>query len=151
MQMELTEELHGEISIAVEASGCELVHAELHGNQLQVILDRAEGVTITDCEQVSRQLSAFLDILDFGDSRYLLEVSSPGLDRKLYGPNDFQRFSGYLARITWADPDRGKRTDIGRIAPFEEGETEFCLALEGGEQLQVPLASVQEARLEIEI
>ena len=93
---------------------------------------------------------AILDVLDFGDSRYLLEVSSPGLDRKLYGPRDYLRFAGQLARVTWNDPDRGKRTDVGRLQPFEEGETTIRLVTSGEDRLEVPLDSVLEARLEIE-
>jgi ribosome maturation factor RimP len=151
MQELLNDEVREEISAAAASSGCELVHAELTGNQLRVVLDRTEGVTIADCEQVSRQLSAVLDMLDFGDSKYVLEVGSPGLDRKLYGPGDYHRFSGRLARVTWSDAERGKRTDIGRLAPFEEGQLEIVLSTDSGDELEVPLASIQEARLEIEI
>lgn len=150
MQTPLTDEVHAEIADAAASSGCELLHAELTGTQLRVILDRPEGVTIADCEQVSKKLSALLDVLDFGDSRYVLEVSSPGLDRRLYGPRDYERFSGQLARVTWSDTERGKRTDVGRLAPFSEGEEQVVLSTERGE-LQVPLSSIQEARLEVEI
>ena len=111
MQDRLSSEVREEIQAAAASSGCELVHVELRGGQLQVILDRPEGVTISDCEQVAKKLSAVLDVLDFGSSAYTLEVSSPGLDRKLYGPRDYKRFSGHLARFTWSDPERGKRTD----------------------------------------
>jgi len=148
---ELSREVQEEISAAAESSGCELVHAELSGNQLKVILDRPEGITITDCEQVSKKLSAVLDVLDFGGSSYTLEVSSPGLDRRLYGPRDYERFAGQLVRVTWSDPERGKRTDIGKIGSYEDGQAEIVLTLEKDQTLPIPIGSVQEARLEIEI
>ena len=151
MQTALTDEVQTEIADAAASSGCELLHAQLAGSQLRVILDREGGVTITDCEQVAKKLSAVLDMLDFGDSRYLLEVSSPGLDRQLYGPRDYGRFGGHLTRVTWSDAERGKRTDVGRLAPFAEGEDRIVLATEQGDEIEVPLTSIQEARLEVEL
>lgn len=62
---------------------------------------KAPGVSLADCELVAKQASALLDVLDFGNGHYLLEVSSPGLDRQLYGPADYRRFLGRLARITY--------------------------------------------------
>jgi ribosome maturation factor RimP len=151
MQDRLNSEVRQEIEAAAESSGCELVHVELRGGQLQVTLDRPEGITISDCEQVAKKLSAALDALDFGSSSYTLEVSSPGLDRKLYGPRDYRRFAGHLARFTWSDPERGKRTDIGRIGDFAEGQEEVTLSMERNVTLTIPIDTVQEARLEIEI
>ena len=76
----LLDEMQG---IASSAS-CELLHAELKGGALRLVLDRAEGgVTIDDCSNVSREVSALLDAWEFGRARYTLEVSSPGLDRRL--------------------------------------------------------------------
>jgi ribosome maturation factor RimP len=94
-------ELTPELEQIAAASGCELVHAELKGGVLRVFLDRPEGqgaVTLEDCSHVSRQVSALLDVLDFGTGRYVLEVSSPGLDRQLYKPRDYERFAGRGAR-----------------------------------------------------
>ena len=70
-----------EIERIAEASGCELWHAEVKGGVLRLYLDKPEGVTLSDCEHVSKLVSAYLDVVDFGKSRYVLEVSSPGLDR----------------------------------------------------------------------
>src|ERR1700712_3280784 len=76
-------ELVAEIDSIARASDCELVQAELKGNVLRLILDKEEGISLGDCEQISKHVSAYLDVVDFGRNRYVLEVSSPGLDRQL--------------------------------------------------------------------
>lgn len=139
---------------AAESSGCEILEAAFEGGKLQIVLDRPDGVTLEHCEEVSKKISALLDVTDFGGARYFLEVSSPGLDRKLYGPRDFGRFAGQLARVTWIDPERGKRTDVGRLQPLA-GEVEapdrIRLEVEGGEPLDLAVSDISEARLEIEL
>lgn len=153
-------ELTPELEQIATAAGCELVHAELKGGVLRLVLDKPEGVTLTDCELVSKQASALLDVLDFGKSRYVLEVSSPGLDRQLYRPRDYERFTGKLARVTVVDPETGrKKTVVSRLAEYRsapegspEGESEVVLADDKtGERQTVRLKDVQLARLEIEL
>jgi ribosome maturation factor RimP len=152
------EELTPEIESIAAAAGCELVHAELKGGTLRVFIDKPQGVTLADCEHVSRQLSALLDVLDFGTSRYVLEVSSPGLDRQLYKPADYDRFAGRLARVTFEDPATGrKKTVVARLRglrrPDQGGEAEAGVMLEhgSGEPWEVPLKNVKTARLEVEL
>lgn len=149
------EELAPEIEQIAGAAGCELVHAELKGGVLRVFIDKPEGVTLADCEHVSRQISALLDVLDFGASRYVLEVSSPGLDRQLYKPGDYDRFAGRLARVTFDDPATGKKkTVVARLRGLrqpEQGETEVLLENDSGEPWGLPLRNVKTARLEIEL
>ncbi|HEV8582018.1 MAG TPA: ribosome maturation factor RimP [Thermoanaerobaculia bacterium] len=149
------EELTPEVEQIAVAAGCELVHAELKGGTLRVFIDKPEGVTLADCEHVSRQLSALLDVLDFGSSRYVLEVSSPGLDRQLYKPADYDRFAGRLARVTFEDPGTGKKKTVvahlkGLHQP-EQGDAEVMLEDGSGEPWGVPLKNVKTARLEIEL
>jgi ribosome maturation factor RimP len=151
-------ELWDEIESIAEVAGCELVHAEFRGGTLRVTLDRpGTGVTLADCEHVSKQVSALLDVLDFGRERYVLEVSSPGLDRQLYRPKDYQRFVGSTVRVTFLEPDGGKkRTVVGRLEEMRPAgaagaEGEITVATEGGETLDLPLPSIQVARLEIEL
>lgn len=153
-------ELTPEIEQIAQAVGCELVHAELKGGVLRIFIDRPEGgVTLADCEQVSRQVSALLDVLDFGPGRYVLEVSSPGLDRQLYRPRDYDRFAGSLVRVTYEDPGTGKkRTDVARLQGLrraeEAAEDDATVLLEDGktgEVRDVPLKNVKTARLEIEL
>src|SRR5688572_18720905 len=91
----LDAELVAELEQIAAAAGCQLENAEWKGGVLRLVLDRPEGgVGLTDCEQVSKQVSALLDVVDFGKNRYTLEVSSPGLDRQLYRPRDYARFTG---------------------------------------------------------
>jgi ribosome maturation factor RimP len=160
------EQITPEIEQVAQAVGCELVHAELKGGVLRLFVDRPEGVTLADCQLVSKQVSALLDVLDFGTGRYVLEVSSPGLDRQLYRPADYDRFAGRLARVTYEDPETGKkRTDVARlrglrhVAVSPEGASEASekdarVLLEdgkSGEVREVPLKNVKLARLEIEL
>lgn len=152
-------ELRPELEQIAEAAGCELVHVEIKGGVLRLILDKPEGVSLGDCEHVSRQVSAFLDVADFGKSRYVLEVSSPGLDRPLYRPRDYERFLGRLARVTVEDPETGKkRTVVGRLQEFDrpEGAAEedarvIVVEEPRGERHEIALRNIRQARLEIEL
>lgn len=161
-------ELWSELESIAEAGGCELVHVDLKGNVLRLTIDRPEapegapggagrGVTLADCEHVSKQVSAYLDVLDFGRDRYVLEVSSPGLDRQLHRPKDYQRFVGSKVRVTFHEPDGGKkRTVVGRLDEMRPAgpagaEGEITVTTEGGERLDLPLPAIQAARLEIEL
>jgi ribosome maturation factor RimP len=105
--------------------GYELVHVELanHGRQLRIFIDRAEdgtgegagrpGVTLADCERVTRQLQRVLEVegVDYGR----LEVSSPGLDRVLKKPADFRRFAGSRAEVRLRAPRDGRRRFVGVV------------------------------------
>lgn len=154
----LDQELQAELTAIAVDCGCELAHAEFDRGTLKVILDRPQGsVTITDCQAVAKQVSSLLDIRDFGKDRYLLEVSSPGLDRELYGPKDYQRFLDHQVRVTFID-EESKKTIIGRLTAFQpDGDGTITItASEGGtlgqdEQLDIPLPAVQKTRLEIEL
>lgn len=152
-------ELEPELERIAEAAGCELVHVELKGGTLRVFLDKPEGVNLSDCEYVSKQVSAWLDVVDFGKSRYVLEVSSPGLDRQLYRPRDYERFVGRKVRVTLEDPETGKRrTVVGRLDAFERPESAseedarvVVTAEPKEERLMVRLRDIRQARLEIEL
>lgn len=150
--MTLEPEVERELSAAAAACGCELVHAEFKGGILRLFVDREGGVTLDDCAAVSRQASAQLDVLDFGPSRYVLEVSSPGLERELYGPRDWQRFVGRRLRVTFTDPATArKRTVSARLEAFEpQPATASLTELERGEALRLDLGQIGKARLELE-
>jgi ribosome maturation factor RimP len=149
------DDLERELAAVAEGAGCELAHAEFKGGVLRLFIDRAEGVTLADCENVSRQVSALLDVLDFGPGRYLLEVSSPGLDRQLYRARDYERFVGRKVRVTWfAGGD--KRTVVGRLEAFDPAGGGTATVAEEGQGAaaashDIPLADIAVARLEIEI
>lgn len=91
--------------------------------------DKPEGVTHEDCANVSREVSTILDVEDaMGAGPYVLEVSSPGLDRKLFRPVDFERFQGSRVKLTTKDPVNGNRHFEGRLEHFESGRLTLDLA-----------------------
>ena len=135
-----------------ESEGLELVEAEwkgaLRGGVLRVYIDKPSGITHTDCESVSHQLSAVLDAEDLVPSNYTLEVSSPGLDRKLSKPADFRRFEGHKAKVRVRGALEGNRTVTGRIqGSSQEG---VSLHTANGEELEIPFADIELARLVVE-
>jgi ribosome maturation factor RimP len=115
---------------------------------LRVYIDKPEGVTHGDCERVSQQLSVILDVEGLVPGPgYLLEVSSPGLDRKLYGPADYERFTGRKVRITLQEPI-GKQTFFeGRLAGYADGIVRLELR---GRVVELPLAGIRKANLAVE-
>lgn len=150
----IDDELYGEISAVAESVGCDVLQAEFKGGVLKIVLDRTDdSVTVDDCATVSRQVSALLDVVDFGPSRYVLEVSSPGLDRPLTRPEDYERFAGRLAKITFDDPEaQTKRTVTARIERYVPGEGGTVhLTDEKDRPLVVPYGKITRARLEVEL
>lgn len=137
----------------VQFEGLELVDAEwkgaLRGGLLRVYIDKPTGITHADCERVSRQLSAALDVEDLVPDSYTLEVSSPGLDRKLSRPADYRRFQGRKAKLRVRGALEGSRTVTGLI----EGTTQESVSLRtaNGEALDVPFADIELARLVVEV
>ncbi|HLG97478.1 MAG TPA: ribosome maturation factor RimP [Bryobacteraceae bacterium] len=138
---------------AGEPEGIEIVDVELLGGGrsrvLRIYIDRPQGVTHADCEFISQQVGTILDVEDVipGDS-YTLEVSSPGLERKLSTAKDFERFVGKKVKITVREPVENQRHWEGRLAGFSEG----IVALEpnAGKVIRFPLAQVQKANLKFE-
>ena len=118
------------------SSGLELVDVELRGTggksrMLRVFIDKPEGVTHADCEAVSRELGTILDVEDaVPGGSYTLEVSSPGLDRKLTKPEHFQRFVGSKVKLTTREPIEGNRFFEGRLESFRDGR--LVLAVSAG-------------------
>jgi len=147
-------QLLAEFASVAARHGCEVLQVERHGNVLRVILDHPDGVTLGHCEEVSREISSLLDVADYAPGRYVLEVSSPGLDRPLLRAADYERFQGHLVRVTRRDPQSGRRaTLIGRLLsyrPEEEGRI-VVEASDTGEQSVIRLTDVESARLEIEL
>ncbi len=136
----------------VVPEGLELVDAEWKGNSaggsLRIFIDKQDGITHADCEKVSRQLSVVLDVEDMISSSYTLEVSSPGLDRKLSKLKDFQRFVGHKATVRMREPLLGVRQVTARIE--SSSDSKVHLLLPQGEMLAVPLENIEQARLVVE-
>lgn len=106
-----------------------------------------DGISIEECQRVSHDLSAVLDVEDAVDRTYTLEVSSPGLDRPLRHADDFQRFAGRLAKIVVTEAVEGQKHFAGRI----QGIVADAVLLEEGRRVhRVPLAVIARARLEVE-
>ena len=135
------------------SEGLALVDVELKGGPvnplLRIYIDKSEGVSHADCQLVSEQVSAILDVEDPFPGRYTLEVSSPGLDRKLAKPSDYVHFAGRRARLVLREPLGNQKVVEGRLAGFEDGRVRLDLG-EGGLQ-ELELSNIQKARLVVEI
>ena len=105
------------------SEGMELVEVELHGRGpsaiLRIFLDKPGGITHKDCHVVSEQVGALLDVEDVIENRYTLEVSSPGLDRKLVKPADFERFAGKQIKLALKVARQGRRRFRGLLLGME--------------------------------
>ncbi len=134
--------------------GLEIVEVEWRGGGgkgvLRIYIDKPDGVSLADCELVSRQLSTVLDVEDVVPGPgYSLEVSSPGLDRKLLKPDDYRRFSGKKAKIRFNAEIEGKRQHTGRLRGIEGDQ---ALLETGPDQtIRFSLGDVLTARLVVEI
>jgi len=140
------------IEQVVESQGYELVDAELKGagknSVLRLFIDRPDGITHRDCELVSEQVGTVLDVEDLIPFSYTLEVSSPGLDRKLVKEADYTRFEGKLARIQTRIPLNHQKVFRGYLKGLHDGK--IRLELPTGDLLEIPLDVIQEARLEFD-
>jgi ribosome maturation factor RimP len=115
----ITERIEQVAAQVATASGIELVHVEIAGTKrdalVRVFIDKEGGVTLDDCSAVSRGIEEILDAEDFIPSRYVLEVSSPGIERELYLTSDFVRFTGHLAKVKLKTEIDGQKTFVGNI------------------------------------
>jgi ribosome maturation factor RimP len=137
---------------AALSAGVEVVDVEWKvGKQrfLRVYIDRPEGVSHRDCQAVSEQLGVLLDVEDLvpGPS-YVLEVSSPGLDRKLTKPGEFERFRGRLARISTVEPVENAKFFEGRLAGYADGQVRIEVH---GRLIELPFAGIRKANLVVEL
>jgi len=129
--------------------GFEVVRVSMTGGQrptLQVMAEPLTGgpMTVEHCAEISRAVSALLDVSDPIGGSYRLEVTSPGIDRPLVRRADFERFAGFEARLETAEPIAGRRRFRGRLAGVIDDEV--CLRMPEGEQ-RIPYAAVKKAKL----
>lgn len=136
----------------VGAAGCELVEVELKGSgrqrTLRVFIDQESGISHEDCERVSRELSVLLDVEDLVPSAYTLEISSPGLDRKLTRPEDFVRFSGRRVRVRTHSPVGKQKVFHGQLEGIDQGR--ICMLSDSGDRVEIAMEVVRDARLEVD-
>jgi ribosome maturation factor RimP len=117
---------------------------------LTVVLDKKSGpVSLDECTAVSRDLEKKLDELDLIETPYILEVSSPGLDRPLRGLEDFERFKGRKALLTLSEPLEGQVILEGRLGEVNDGNVEVIIGKERA--LRVPFDKVKAAKLVVEL
>jgi len=107
----------------------EFVHCHLAGSKrnptVRFTIDKPGGVSLDDCAVYSREIESVLDQDDFIPTAYVLEVSSPGIERELYKIEDYRRFSGQMARVKTNQPFGGQRNFAGTIVGVRDGEIEF--------------------------
>jgi ribosome maturation factor RimP len=148
---------------AARAAGVEVVDVEWKvGRQrfLRVFIDKpfdpakpdegkTGGISHSDCQAVSEQLGVLLDVEDLVPGpAYVLEVSSPGLDRKLTRPAEFERFAGRKARVSMSEPVEGQSHFEGRLAGYADGRVKMDVQ---GRIVELPLAGIRKAQLVVEI
>jgi ribosome maturation factor RimP len=136
-----------------DSEGLEVVEVELlgggKGRVLRIFIDKPEGISHADCELVSQQVGTILDVEDvMPGGSYTLEVSSPGLERKLLKARDFERFVGRKAKILLREPLENQRRWEGTLAGFSDGV--ITLEPAPGKSLQIGLQQVERANLKFE-
>lgn len=145
----VAEKLRTLLEPSVEDLGYELLHIEQgsQGNQnvLRFYIDAPGGIQVDDCEAVSRQLSAILDVEDPINTKYLLEVSSPGLNRPLVRPEHFRKYLGEKARILMHTHVLGRRRFTGQM--LEANDMTVVLEVDG-ESYELPYEDMETAQLE---
>ncbi len=109
-------------------------------------------ISHADCERVSQQLSVILDVEELidGPAGYILEISSPGLDRALRKPGDFERFVGRLAKISTSEPIGDAKFFEGRLAGFADGKVRMELKGKEPRVVEIPLEGIRKANLVVE-
>ncbi len=146
--MLLSERLHALLEPVIVALGYELVLLEYspqaNSAMLRLFIDGPEGITLDDCERVSREVAGVLDVEDPIQKMYQLEISSPGVDRPLTKPEHYLRFEGEKAKIQVAVPIEGRKKFVGRLA----GITGQSVRLETDQGLvEFELTQIEKARL----
>ena len=132
--------------------GLELVHWEKVGPRnnfvLRIYIDKPGGVSHGDCQAVSNQVGTLLDVEDLIPDRYVLEVSSPGIERGLYKRADYQRFAGSRIKVKTSEPIDGQRNFRGKLIGLA-GDS-VSLVADGRGQMEIPYEQVVKANIEYE-
>ena len=142
------DEIQKLIEPTIERLGFELTDLEVRlsgqGGLLRLTIDKPDGIDLDDCEKVSHAVSALLDVEDPVPGNYNLEVSSPGLDRKLTKVEHFQRFEGETLKVTMRFPIEGRRRFRGTLVSSDD---ESIVVEVDGESHSLPLTMIDTARL----
>ena len=161
MQQRLVRETGPALTIAkiaepvIEDLGFRLVRVRVSGqgnSELQIMAERTDGtLTIDDCVSITRGLSPVLDVEDPIAGQYRLEVSSPGIDRPLVRPCDFENQAGFQAKIELREPLAGRRRFKGKLEGFEDGEVRIFVKPDDGSDQDIliglPFDLIHDAKL----
>lgn len=131
--------------------GVDLFNVELIGTGrllIRITIDKEGGVTLGDCERFSKNFSVILDVEDPVPHSYILEISSPGLDRPLRNEEDFEKNKGKLVRIITSEKIENQNFFIGRILEIKDN---FVKLLVRNRVIDIPLNKISKAKLEIEL
>lgn len=138
---------------ACSAKGVEFVHLELAGSKksftVTVYIDKEGGVSVEDCAEVSREIESAMDADDLISSAYVLEVSSPGLERGLYSMTDFEKFAGRLVKVKFLEPVNERKSVKGVISSAENGE--IVITAKGLGDLRFKYENVSKANLQVDL
>ncbi|MGY9002330.1 MAG: ribosome maturation factor RimP [Rhodospirillales bacterium] len=145
----LAERVESRITPTIESMGYDIVRVEITGKEplvLQIMVERQDEkqLDVEDCASVSRAISALMDVDDPIDDAYTLEVSSPGLDRPLVRPQDFDRFAGYEAKVEAERLIDGRKNFKGRLIGLEENVVKISV---DDTVMEVPIVDIKRAKL----
>ncbi len=146
----ITDLVSGAAKPVAEAHGCELWDVEYVKEAgtwyLRVYIDKEGGVSINDCEAVSRELDPLLDELDPIPGGYTFEVSSAGAERALKRPSDFERFIGHLVEVKLYRAVEGRKSHVGNLVSYDDGAVEISVS---GKNIRFEKSDVAGVRLRI--
>ena len=149
----ITERVEKIAAQVAEVNNVELVHVEIAGTKrdavLRVYVDKEGGVTLDNCSEVSRGIEQVLDLEDLIPSRYVLEVSSPGIERQLYSLNDFVKFTGQMAKVKSRTDIDGQKTFVGSIIAVDGNKISFDDRTRGN--VTFDYGDVEKANLKIDL
>ncbi len=136
------------LETAVKSQGCEIWGVELaqagRHTRLRLYIDKPDGITVDDCASVSRQVSDVLDVSEVMTGQYTLEVSSPGMDRVLFRPEQFEQSIGERVDVRLNFPFDGRKRIVGLLAGYEDDEVVVQV---DDEEYVLPIENVQKARI----
>jgi ribosome maturation factor RimP len=138
---------------AANDNGVEFVHSEIVGSKrnmtVRIYIDKPDGVTLEDCSTVSRAIETVIDADDFIPSSYVLEVSSPGIERPLFTVQDFEKFAGKKAKVKTSESINGQANFNGRIVSVEDSDIVFEDKTNGS--VRIPFEKVAKANLKVDL
>lgn len=150
--MKLNQDVREQLAALAEGEHLQLLDAEVVGSGpktvLRLVVDGPAGVTLDQCATISRQASALLDVEDPFSHHYTLEVTSPGLERKLYTRGDYRRFAGQRVKVRMRPEYREHRVLIGELLGVDEDLVR--LSSDEGDVVELPIDSIFEARLQVD-